>query len=328
MIKKIIAEIGSTHDGSFGNAQNLISEIKECGADIVKLQLHLPDYEMLPNAPNPKFFTKENRHDYFLRTNFSIEQYNLLKEKTESLGMDLMVSPFSEKAIELLEQVNIKYYKVASGEVTNLRLLQKLKKTGKEIFLSTGMSNWNEIDNALEVLGIKKTTIMQCTSLYPCPVDFVGLNIIPEMLNKYKIPVGFSDHFLGCEAGFSAAVLGASVIEKHVTFSRKMYGSDAPYAMELDEFKKYVKGLRLIWKMLDKPINKNEIDKFKDMKKVFEKSIVTSRRLKKGKVIQISDLSFKKPGTGINASKYRNIIGKKLKNSLEKNIMIKLTDLE
>ena len=328
MKKKIIAEIGSTHDGSFGNAENLIDEIKDCGADIVKFQLHLPDYEMLPNAPNPKFFKKENRHDYFMRTNFSIKQYKILKKKTESLGMDFMISPFSEKAIELLEQINVKYYKVASGEVTNLRFLQKLKKTGKKIFLSTGMSNWNEIDKALQVLGKKNTTIMQCTSLYPCPIDSVGLNVISEMLDRYQIPVGFSDHFLGSEAGFSAAVLGASVIEKHITFSRKMYGSDAPYAMELNEFKEYVKSLRSIWSMLDKPVNKDELDKFKDTKKVFQKSIVTTRKLEKGKVIKINDLDFKKPGNGINASKYLDIIGKKLKKPLGKNKMIKLTDLE
>ena len=326
-MKKIIAEIGSTHDGSFGNAKQIIKAAGECGADIIKFQLHIPESEMLPNAPNPSFFREEGRYKYFLRTNFNLDQFKLLKDYTEKLGMDFMVSPFSEDAVELLDKINLKFYKVASGEVTNLSLLERLKKTKKNIFLSTGMSSWNEIDQAVKILPKNKTVIMQCTSVYPCPEKLVGLNNIEIMRKKYKISVGFSDHYLGFEAGFAAAALGANYIEKHITFSRKMYGSDAPYAMELDEFKNYVIGIKNIWKMLSNPVNKNNLKPFLKIKTVFEKSIVLKRKLPKGHLIQKDDLCFKKPGNGMRANSYKAILGKKTKKNLPINHKLKKTDL-
>ena len=152
----IIAEIGSSHDGSFGNAKKLIEESFKCGANIVKFQLHIPDYEMLKNAPSPKYFKGEDRFNYFKRTNFSLEQLNDLKEHTEKNGMEFMVSPFSVEALDILKEIDVKYIKIASGEVTNHKLLEEISKTGKKVFLSTGMSSWAEIDKALEILKKKK----------------------------------------------------------------------------------------------------------------------------------------------------------------------------
>lgn len=323
----IIAEIGSSHDGSFGNAKKLIEESFKCGANIVKFQLHIPDYEMLKNAPSPKYFKGEDRYNYFKRTNFSLEQLNDLKEHTEKNGMEFMVSPFSVEALDILKEIDVKYIKIASGEVTNHKLLEEISKTGKKVFLSTGMSSWAEIDKALEILKKKKTTIMQCSSIYPCPEENVGLNIILEMQKKYRIPVGFSDHYLGCEAGFAAAALGVCVIEKHITFSRRMYGSDAPYAMELSEFANYVKGIKSIWKMNKNPVNKNNLNKYKEMKKVFEKSIIINKKMKKNEIITENDLSFKKPGDGISSIHYKKIIGKRLKKNIYKDHKLKQKDL-
>ena len=323
----IIAEIGSSHDGSFGNAKKLIEESFKCGANIVKFQLHIPDFEMLKNAPSPKYFKVEDRYNYFKRTNFSLEQLNELKEHTEKHSMEFMVSPFSEEALDILKKIDVKYIKVASGEVTNHKLLEEISKTGKKVFLSTGMSSWAEIDKALEILKKKKTTIMQCSSIYPCPEENIGLNIILEMQKKYRIPVGFSDHYLGSAAGFAAAALGACVIEKHITFSRRMYGSDAPYAMELSEFAEYVKGIKSIWQMNKNPVNKNNLKKYKEMKKVFEKSIIINKKMKKNEIITENDLSFKKPGDGVSSIHYKKIIGKRLKNNVNKNHKLKQKDL-
>lgn len=326
-MKKIIAEIGSTHDGSFGNAKKIIKAAKDCGADIVKFQFHIPEFEMLSNAPNPSFFKSEGRYKYFLRTNFSLSQFKLLKDYAEQLNIGFMVSPFSEKAIELLKKISLKYYKVASGELTNLNLLEELKKTKKLIFLSTGMSNWSEIDDAVKILPKDKTIIMQCSSIYPCPEEMVGLNNIEIMRKRYGIPVGFSDHYLGFEAGFAAAALGATFIEKHITFSRKMYGSDAPFAMELDEFKRYVNGIKNIWKMNNNPVNKNNLKPYLKIKRVFEKSIILNKKLEKGHILKKNDLSFKKPGDGISAKYYKKIIGKKIKKNLPLNHKLKKSDL-
>ena len=137
-----------------------------------------------------------------------------------------MVSPFSEEALDILIKMKVKYFlKLLLEKLQNqVQTLDKLKKTGKTIFMSTGMSSWNEIKDALKILNKKKTIIMQCSSIYPCPASRVGLNIIGELKERFKITVGFSDHYSGAEAGIAAAALDAEVIEKHITFSKKMYG--------------------------------------------------------------------------------------------------------
>lgn len=326
-MKKIIAEIGSSHDGSFGNAMKLIEEAKKCGADFVKFQHHIAEFESLPNAPSPSYFKSEDRFEYFRRTSFNLEQLGTLKKFTEKLGMNFMVSPFSEEALDILKKLNVKFYKIASGEVTNHRLLEKLNKTKKKIFMSTGMSSWKEIDKAVKILDKQKTVIMQCSSIYPCPEKNVGLNILKELKKKYSMTIGFSDHYLGFEAGLAAAALGAEVIEKHITFSRKMYGSDASNAMEINEFKKYVSGIRSVWMMNENPVDKNNIKIYKDIKKIFEKSIVIKKNLPKNHKIKLEDLAFKKPGDGIPAMDYKSIIGRRLKYSINENTKLRKKDL-
>ena len=238
MIKKvyIIAEVGSVHDGSLGNALKLISLSKKLGANAIKFQTHISEHETLANAPNPKHFKDESRYKYFKRTSFSFDQYKKIVSTAKKNNIDLISSPFSIEAVELLEKLKFYQYKVASGEVTNIPLLEKLKKTNKKIFLSTGMSNIKEINDAVNVLNKSKLVIMQCTSLYPCDLDLVGLNNISFFKNKYKCEVGFSDHTTTNEASIIAVREGASVIEKHLTFSKEMYGSDARFAMEPDNF--------------------------------------------------------------------------------------------
>tara|TARA_B100000989_G_scaffold298791_2_gene289888 strand:+ start:4668 stop:5651 length:984 start_codon:yes stop_codon:yes gene_type:complete len=327
-MKKIIAEIGSTHDGSFGNAIKMIESVKNCGADMVKFQLHLPDYETLPDAPNPEYFKDENRYDYFKRTQFSQEQLYNLKQYCESLGLDFVVSPFSEKALEILEKIDTRFYKVASGEVTNTRLLESIKKTGKIVFLSSGMSSWNQLENAVNILGKDKLVVLQCTSIYPCPPERVGINIIQELVSKFKLEVGYSDHTLCSTSAILAVACGAKLIEKHFTLSNLMYGSDAKYAMEPNLFKDYCKSVKKAWELIEMKVDKNYLKDLEVTKKVFEKSIVTSRELNKGEILSINDIDFKKPGSGISASKYKNILGKKVKKKILANTLISEKDLD
>ncbi|MGY8993671.1 MAG: N-acetylneuraminate synthase family protein, partial [Rhodospirillales bacterium] len=159
---EIIAEIGSVHDGSFGNACKLIEAAADAGADIVKMQTHVADAETLPDAPMPAYFSGEPRTAYFERTAFSLEQWKALAEVARSAGVGFMSSPFAGVAIEILEEVQVDAYKVASGEVSNLPLLQQLARTGRPVYLSSGMSNWDELDRAVEVLSSGgPLTIMQ-----------------------------------------------------------------------------------------------------------------------------------------------------------------------
>ncbi len=154
---------------------------------------------------------------------------------------------------------------------------------------------------------------MQCTSAYPCPPERVGLNVLGEMQRRYALPVGYSDHTDGSAAGVAAAALGATVVEKHLTFSRRMYGSDAANAMEPEDFERYCRSIREIWLMADNPVDKDAVGAVAEMKRIFEKSVVAARPLPAGTVVTRSDLAFKKPGHGISAARYRDLIGRRLR---------------
>tara|TARA_Y100000590_G_scaffold469585_1_gene658413 strand:- start:1763 stop:2752 length:990 start_codon:yes stop_codon:yes gene_type:complete len=324
---KLIAEIGSVHNGSYKKAIKLIELAKSVGADIVKFQMHIAEEETLKNAPNPSYFKKESRFNYFKRIEFSVNEWIKLYKFSKKKKIKFMVSPFSIKAIDILEKTGCDYYKIASGEVTNLQLLKKIIKTKKKIFLSSGMSNWKELDQAVNILKKgKDLVIMQCTSLYPCSHKKVGLNIINQMLKKYKFDIGFSDHTTEITAAISAATIGAKFIEKHLTISRRMYGSDAKNSMEPKEFKELAKNLKNVDEMISFPLNKNNLSDFKNTRIIFQKSIVSKKKLKKGHKINLSDLDFKKPGDGIYPNMLQLILGKKIKKNISKDYKFKLKD--
>ena len=207
--KIIIAEIGSVHDGSFGNALKLIDLAAKYGADSVKFQTHIAEAESLPSTPNPTYFKDESGLIIFKRTSFNLEQWKKLKAKAKECNILFISSPFSLEAVDLLEKIELDIYKIPSGEVTNEPLLEKISDLSKPVFLSSGMSNWEELDRAVKILDNCPLTIMQCSSIYPCPSDKVGLNVISEIREKYDVNVGFSDHTLGMAASIcSVAIYG------------------------------------------------------------------------------------------------------------------------
>lgn len=313
MSVQIIAEIGNTHEGSVGLAKQFIKVAAECGVDAVKFQTHIFNAESLPDAPNPPYFKDETRKEYFERTAFSLEQYKTLKIFAEAeCKVEFLSSPFSIEAVDLLVQLDVKTIKVPSGEVSNLPMLEYISKTKKRVLLSSGMSTWEELDEAVNVFkGVNELVVLQCTSDYPCLPENSGLNVLSEMKQRYGCEVGFSDHTNGIAVPVLAVGMGASVIEKHFTLSKKMYGSDAKNAIEPDEFRLLVKSIRDAELALNTKLNKNikaaELDK---MKLVFEKSIVASRNLSVGHIITHEDLSYKKPGNGIAAKDYKKLMGK------------------
>lgn len=316
-MNSIIAEIGSVHDGSIGNALRLIEAAADAGADAVKFQTHIAEAESLSTAPAPSFFSDEPRIAYFTRTGFGLEQWKRLARHAESVGVTFLSSPFSIEAVDLLEQVGVNAYKIPSGEVTNLPLIERIAATGRPVLLSSGMSDWTELDATVALLKPQcPLTVLQCSSAYPCTPEQVGLNVIGEMRSRYGVPVGLSDHTLGLAAAFAAAAVGATVIEKHFTFSRLMYGSDAKHSMEPPEFRMFCTGLREIWRMNASPVDKNDTGPYEDMRRVFQKSIVTARPLAAGVLLTREMLAFKKPGDGIPAAQYRSIIGRKLRAAL------------
>lgn len=324
----VIAEIGSVHDGSFGNALKLIDLAKECGADAVKFQTHIAEAETIRNAPQPPHFTGEPRFEYFVRTGFSLPQWKALKAHCDKLKIEFLSSPFSVEAVELLEKVGMKRYKIPSGEITNIPMLKRIAKTGRQVILSSGMSSLKELDDAVKTIRKlhRDIIILQCTSEYPCPYDQVGLNVLEEMKKRYKCPVGLSDHTLTTYAPFAAVSLGASVIEKHLTFSRKMYGSDAKHSLEPSEFTDMVKGIRAIEAMLASKLVK-DAKRMTKMKEIFEKSVVSVCAIKKGTVITETMIAVKKPGTGIPARKFDEVLGRKAKRDIAVDSVLQQTDL-
>lgn len=331
MGKLLIAEIGSVHDGSFGNACKLIDLAYKCGVNVVKFQTHISDKETLKSAPSPSYFHSESRFNYFNRTAFTLDQWLSLKKHADELGISFLSSPFSIEAIDLLEKVGVEFYKIPSGEVNNYPLIEYLAGIGKPVILSSGMSAWAELDLAVEILLNKvDLTVMQCTSAYPCPPERVGLNIFGEMRARYgnEINLGFSDHTSGVAAGIAASALGVDVIEKHLTFSKSMYGSDALNALEPSEFKLYCDAIKEVWVMNQSIVDKNDLSMLTDMKKIFEKSIVASRNIPSGASLTIRDLGYKKPGNGIPAGSYKNLIGRKLRRDVLPDHQFSWEDLE
>ena len=326
----IIAEVGSVHDGSYGNAMKLIETGATCGVDAVKFQTHIPEVETLPDAPMPSYFKGEPRFDYFKRTGFSVDQWAGLKTCCDQNGVMFLSSPFSEAAVDLLERIDVAQYKIPSGEVTNLPMLEIIAKTGKPVLLSSGMSSWDELDQAVEVVlrHNQDLTILQCTSEYPCSYENVGMNVMLEMAGRYGKNVGLSDHTLSNYASFMAVSLGAKVIEKHFTFSRKMYGSDAAHSLEPDELTDLVQGIRAIESMLAAHVDKDQVGQFQEMKEIFEKSLVAEVDITQGTALTRELVGIKKPGTGISAARLNAFLGKVLKENVKAGQILKEADFE
>lgn len=327
---QIVAEIGSVHDGSFGNAVKLIDLAAECGADAVKFQTHIAAAETLRDAPMPSYFKGEPRFEYFERTGFSLPQWRSLKEHAEGAGLKFISSPFSIEAVELLEEIGIDAYKVPSGEVTNLPMLDLLARKGKQVLLSSGMSSWSELDAAVETVRKHHDNIvvLQCTSMYPTPEERVGLNVIDEMAARYRLPVGFSDHTRENYAAFAAVALGVALIEKHLTFSRRMYGSDAANAAEPEQFADLVKGTRAITAMRASAVDKDDLAPYREMKQIFEKSVVSVVEIAEGTVITAEMIALKKPGGGIPPSRLSEIVGKRAARAIPVDRLLSTEDVQ
>jgi N,N'-diacetyllegionaminate synthase len=323
----IIAELGNTHDGSIGLAKQLIASAAESGVNAVKIQTHIFSAESLANAPSPPYFKEESREQYFTRTAFDLAQYISLKSFAEvNCGVEFLSSPFSLEAVELLEEVGMVRYKIPSGEVTNIPMLEHIAQTQKPVILSSGMSPFKDLDLAVDILqtsGCADLSLLQCSSRYPCPPEEVGLNVLSEIKSRYGVPVGYSDHTLGCAAPFAATALGAEIIEKHFTLSTRLYGSDAKHSMEPDEFKKMVSGIREISSMLKNPVDKDlAIEDLGEIKITFEKSVVAKNRIKKGDILSRENLTVKKPGNGIPANMFLEVVGKKANYDMEPDDML------
>lgn len=317
----IIAEIGQAHDGSLGTAHAYIDAIAKTGCDAIKFQTHIAAAESSIHEPFRVQFSKQDarRIDYWERMEFSLDQWKGIKQHCDEVALEFMSSPFSNAAVDLLEEVGVKRYKVGSGEVNNFVLLEKIAQTKKPVIISSGMSSYEELDTTVAFLKRRNVdfSILQCTTAYPTQPQEYGLNVIQELKNRYNVPVGFSDHSSSIEACLSAVTLEAEILEFHVVFNKEMFGPDAKASLTIKETTQLVKAVKNIALAIQNPIDKSDNSKFDTLKSIFEKSLAVNKGLKKGHVLSFSDLETKKPkGFGILASEYEKVIGREINKDL------------
>ena len=314
----IVAEIGQAHDGSLGILHSLVESIAETGVNAIKFQIHIADSESSIQEPFRKKFSyvDSSRLEYWKRMELKLEDWRNIKIKCEQLGVEFLATPFSNSAVDLLEELKVKRYKIGSGDITNYLLLEKVARTKKEIIISSGLGDIDVIDNTITFLKQTSSEIalLKCTSQYPTPPEKIELKAINRLKLRYKIPIGISDHSGEIYAGIGAVCSGASIVESHVTFDKRMFGPDSKASLTIDQLSQLVKGIRFIEKA-QKPLKENKDNEEKErMKKIFGRSLSVNKCLKAGHKIRFTDLEAKKPANeGIDPRNYSSVIGKVLK---------------
>ncbi|PXY44082.1 N-acetylneuraminate synthase family protein [Flavobacterium hydrophilum] len=328
----VIAEIGQAHEGSLGMVHSYIDALSTTGVDATKFQMHIAEAESSLEEPFRIKFSYEDatRFDYWKRMSFTLEQWKEIKKHCDAVGLEFICSPFSNLAVDWLEEIGVERYKIGSGEITNFLLLEKIAQTKKPIILSSGMSSFAELDSTVEFLQNRKVSysILQCTTAYPTQPEQYGLNVITELQKRYKVAIGYSDHSAKIATAIAATALGASILEFHVVFDRRQFGPDSNSSLTIDETKQLVESVRNISKAIHHPIDKNDVSAFENLKNIFEKSLAVNKKIPEGHILTFDDLEAKKPkGFGISAVDFERVIGKKVKLEKEQWDFLNIEDL-
>lgn len=326
----IIAEIGPNHNGSYKKAVKMVNLLKNSGVNAIKFQLANPNKVYSQNAFKARYQINNTGNSSIIemskKNQLTESEHLKISKLCKKLNIKYMCSAFDlDSLIFLDKKIKVPIFKIASGEVFSIDMLKYLSKKNKPIFLSTGMSSFKQIRIVLNKINQSKKrniTIMHCVSSYPAKHKYLNLNIIDELKKKFNYDVGYSDHSLGDSACLAAVAKGAKVIEKHVTLSKNLSGPDHKSSATINEFKlliKKIKELEIILGNSKKKFSKEELH----IQKVSRKSIVTKRKIYKNKKISMHDLCFKRPGTGISPFDISKVLGKKVKNNIRANIVIK-----
>lgn len=311
----IIAEIAQAHEGSLGLAHSYIDALANIGVDAVKFQTHIAHAESSEFEQFRVNFSYEDqtRYDYWERMEFTPVQWQGLKDHCDNKGVEFLSSPFSIAAVDLLETIGVKRYKIGSGEIANWLMLDKIRKTGKPIILSSGMSDLQELDETIQFLNPNpgQLSLMQCTTAYPTLPEQWGLGLIPKLKERYQLPIGFSDHSAEICASTAAVALGAELIEFHAVFHKEMFGPDAKASLDISQIQDLVKAIRMLDRSLAFEESKDNSTAFESLRVMFGKSLTTKRAVYAGNIVSIDDLESTKPGDkGIPAKFFQQIIGK------------------
>lgn len=315
----IIAEAGVNHNGSLALAKEMARVAKDTGVDIVKYQTAVPELVVSKFAEKAAYQKQttgagESQLDMVRRIHFDFDAHRELKAYCESIGIVYLSTPFDNDSIDFLASLDMPFWKIPSGEITNLPYLEKIAALGKPVMLSTGMSTPDEIDDALHVLQVggvpmNKITLLHCNTEYPTPYADANLRAMDDLRRRFGCPVGYSDHTLGFEVDIAAVALGACAIEKHFTLDKSMDGPDHKASLDPNELRAMVHAIRNTEAALGSG-EKHVTDSEAKNKPIARKSIVAKRPIALGEVYTEENLTVKRPGDGISPMRWHEVLGK------------------
>jgi N-acetylneuraminate synthase len=329
----IIAEAGVNHNGKIDLAIELINKAKEVGADCVKFQTFKTEDIVTNSAPKANYQLKvtdknESQYDMLKKLELSKESFKILKDECDKIGIDFISTPYSIADIDLLEDINIEVYKIASGQLTEPYFLRKVAEKMKPIILSTGMATLSEVFNAINTIRKINSdiTVLQCTTNYPSLISDANINAMLSIKSSCKVKVGYSDHVIENYACYSAVSLGATIIEKHFTLDKKMDGPDHSCSLNPSEFKTLVKGIRNIEASLGNGIKEPTKLEKKNIQGM-RRGLVAGETIKTGEILNINNLTAKRPLIGISPLRFDELLGKKVVRTIQKDEPINEKDI-
>ncbi len=314
----IVAEVSANHNQSFEQAIQIIRAAKAAGADAVKLQTYTPDTITI-NCSNPCFqigkgmiWEGKNLYELYGEAYMPWDWQPKLKQVADDLGLGFFSTPFDFTAVDFLEKMEALAYKIASFELVDLPLIQKVAKTGKPVIISTGMASLAEIDEAVRAFreaGGKELALLKCTSAYPSLPEEMNLKTIPHLAEAFGVPVGLSDHTLGIAVPVAAVAMDACIIEKHLTLSRSVPGPDSAFSLEPNEFKAMIDAVRMVEKALGRP--SYEITEREMASRVYRRSLFVVGDVKTGEVFTDKNVRSIRPGYGLPPKWLPEVLGRR-----------------
>lgn len=327
----IIAEAGDNHNGNFNLALELVDKAFEAGADCVKFQTFVTENVVCKSAKKADYqivntHSDDTQYNMIKQLELSFDQFRKIKKYCDEKGILFLSTPFDLDSIDFLIELDIPFWKIPSGEITNLPYLIKIAKTGKDIILSTGMSTISEISDAISVLqanGCGKITLLHCNTEYPTPYCDVNLRAMNSLQEKFGVEVGYSDHTIGIDVPVAAVAMGATVIEKHFTLDKNMDGPDHKASLEPSELTEMVQAIRRIETALGSSEKQPSPSESKNID-IARKSIVARRPIKKGEAFSEENITTKRPGNGVSPMKWYDVLGTEAKRNFEEDELIEL----
>ena len=321
----VVAELSANHNQNFEQALRIVEAAKDAGADAVKLQTYTADTITI-DSDREEFrigggtlWDGRNLHQLYREAYTPWEWQPKLQKVAENLGLDFFSSAFDASAVDFLETMNVPVHKIASCELVDIPLIQKMAATGKPLIMSTGMATPQEIEEALQAArgaGATQIVLLKCTSAYPAPAEEMNLRTIPELARRFGVPVGLSDHTMGTAVPVAAVALGACIVEKHLTLSRSEPGPDSAFSLEPKEFKEMVDAVRVAEKAIGEVhfgVSEKEASS-----RVFRRSLFVVRNVKRGEEFNAENIRSIRPGHGLHTRHLIEILGQRAACDIER----------